>query len=80
MQAGYIIEAYSPSLHVAHRRFDLANMSLPTDAAKAQRDADAFAAICNRDRKNHATDWQGRISWQQVGIETVPGYLGHTGR
>jgi hypothetical protein len=75
MQSGYIIEAYSPSLNEAHRRLDLADLTLPTDPISAQRDADAFAYLFNRDQKNHATDWVGRIVWQDVGIETLPGFL-----
>ena len=75
MQSGYIIEAYSPSLNESHRRFDLTNMELPTDATLAQRDADAFAYTYNRDQKGHATDWVGKITWQDVGIETLRGFL-----
>lgn len=76
MEPGYIIEAYSPSLNQAHRRFELANMTAPTDAAMAQRDATAFAEIFNRDSKMHVTDWQGRITWQDFGVSTIPGYIG----
>lgn len=75
MEPGYIIEAYSPSLNESHRRFELADMTAPTDPVIAQRDADAFAGIYNRDQKMHATDWVGRITWQSFGIETLPGFL-----
>ena len=78
MDSGYIIEAYSPSLNQAIRRFELANMGLPQDARQAQMEADAFASLCNRDRKQHVVDWQGRITWQDVGIHTIPGYISHT--
>lgn len=80
MEPGYIIEAYSPSLNEAHRRFELGDLTAPTDANIAQRDADAFAGIFNRDRKSHVTDWVGRITWQDFGVTTIPGYLFHTGK
>ena len=49
---------------------------VPTkDAALAQQYADAFAARFNKEQKNFATDWIGRISWQDMGIETIPGYI-----
>lgn len=75
MEPGYIIEAYSPSLNETHRQFALADLTAPTDPVIAQRDADAFAYLFNRDQKGHATDWVGKITWQSFGIETIPGFL-----
>lgn len=75
MESGYIVEAYSPSLNQAHRQFNLHNLTAPTDAAIAQRDADVFAESFNRDQKMHATDWVGRITWQDFGVSTIPGFI-----
>lgn len=75
MQSGYVIEAYSPSLHETHRWFDLSNLTPPTDAIYAQQLADAFAGTFNREQKNYATDWVGKITWQDLGIETISGYI-----
>jgi hypothetical protein len=79
MQSGYIIEAYSPSLNQSLRRLDLQNLAPPQDLATAQRDADTWALVQNRDQKMHVTDWQARVTWQDLGIETLPSYLFHTG-
>jgi hypothetical protein len=76
MQKGYIIEAYSPSTGQRVRRFDLGDMQLPTDPQLAQRDADAFAGIQNRDGYLHARDWRGEITLMEVGIETLRGFQG----
>jgi hypothetical protein len=71
---GYTIWAYSPSLNQRHRRIDLANPGVVSDRLLAQRHADAFAGIYNRDKKGYATDWQGEIRLESLGIETIPGY------
>lgn len=78
MQTGYTIWAYSPSLNEEHRQFDLANMQLEQDQRRAQQAADALAGIFNRDRKQHADDWIGRVKLESVGVETLPNYLFHT--
>jgi hypothetical protein len=78
MQTGYTVWAYSPSLNEEHRQFDLANMQLEQDERRAQQAADAFAGIYRRDKKQHATDWIGRIKHEQTGIETLSTYLFHT--
>ena len=71
---GYTIWAYSPSLSQKHRRIDLANPQPIADKLLAQRHADAFAGIYNRDKKDYATDWQGQVKLESVGVETIPGY------
>ena len=75
MQSGYIIEAYSPSLNESHRWFNLHDLDVVTDESKAKLYAEAFAIRLNREQKNYATDWIGRYSWQDMGIETIPGYI-----
>lgn len=71
MRTSYTIWAYSPSLNQSQRQFDLANIHMDiVDPKLAQRDADAFASICNRDRKLNASDWQGQIKLENLGIDT----------
>ena len=80
MLSGYTVWAYSPSLHEKHRMFDLARINEAlTDQAQAQQMADGLAAQYNTNRKGHATDWQGVIEWQDMGVETLPNYLFHKG-
>jgi hypothetical protein len=72
MRTSYTIWAYSPSLNTSQRQFNLANLHVDiTDPKLAQRDADAFASIYNRDRKLNATDWQGKIKLENLGIGTL---------
>ena len=75
----YTVWAHSPSLNEWQRQFDLSNMSKEPNLAEAQRDADAFAGILNRDRKQNATDWHGVVKHEELGIQTIPGYIRHTG-
>lgn len=77
MSTGYTIWAYSPSLNEQHRQLDLRDTTPYKDQQEAERDAQAFAHIYNRDRKLHATDWQGVVKLETVGITTLPGYMGH---
>ena len=80
MQSGYTIWAYSPSLNEEHRWFDLAQVPHPVeDQQLAQRLADSAAYTFNQQHKNNATDWVGVIKLENVGIETLDGYLFHTG-
>jgi hypothetical protein len=78
MSQGYTIWAYSPSLNEQHRLLDLANTQPIEDQLLAQRHADSFAAQYNYNQKQHATDWVGVIKLEQVGIQTIPGYLFHS--
>ena len=72
MRTSYTIWAYSPSLNTSHRQFDLANIHTDIlDPTQAQRNADAFASIYNRDRKQNATDWVGQIKLENLGISTL---------
>lgn len=67
MTEGYTIWAYSPSLNIEQRQFILTNMTPVPTAELAQKYADTFAHEFNRIRKMHATDWQPRIKWEQLG-------------
>ena len=71
--------AHSPSTNEWQRRFDLANVNETLTHAQAQQHADAFAGIMNRDKKLHLTDWRGVVKLEEVGIQTIPGYISHTG-
>jgi hypothetical protein len=72
MRTSYTIWAYSPTLNSSHRRFDLANIHVDiVDPQVAQRDADAFASIYNRDRKENVQDWVGQIKLEELGISTL---------
>ena len=75
MSQGYTVWAYSPTLNQEHRLLKLADLAPEQDRARAQQDADAFASIYNRDRKQNATDWRGRVKLETVGISTLPGYI-----
>jgi hypothetical protein len=75
MQSGYVIEAYSPSLNETHRWFNLHDLAPVQDELLAKQYADSFAGQFNRDQKNRATDWVGKVSWQDLGIETITGYI-----
>lgn len=70
----YTVWAYSPSLNQEHRQVDLSNQQNLTEQ-QAQRAADSFAHIYNRDRKLNAVDWRARVKNEQLGIATLPGYL-----
>ena len=80
MAQGYTVWAYSPSTNQEYRQLNLANLAPIQEQATAQRDADSFAHIHNRDRKLGATDWVGVVKFEQVGIQTLPGYIGHQGQ
>ena len=71
--------AWSPSTNEWQRQFNLANVNEQLTQAQAQQMADGFAGILNRDKKLHLTDWQGVVKLEEVGIQTIPGYISHTG-
>lgn len=76
MREEYIIEAYSPSKNQKIREFNLemGNPSI-TVLSDANRIAESFAARLNNQQYLKATDWQPKVTWQQLGIETIPGYI-----
>ena len=81
MRTSYTIWAYSKSLNTSQRQLNLANLHVDlSDERLAQRDADAFASICNRDRKLNATDWVGKIKLENLGVETLPNYQFHSSK
>jgi len=73
------IWAWSPSTNEWQRQIELANITEQLNMAMAQQRADGFAGILNRDAKLHLTDWQGIVKEEETGIQTIPGYMGHTG-
>ena len=76
MREEYVIQAYSPTAHQVIREFNL-EMNNPaiTDSVYATQIATAFAERLNRNQYLKATDWEPKVEWQQVGIETLPGYI-----
>ena len=76
MREEYIIEAYSPSKNQTIREFNLemGNPSI-TNRSEANRLAESFATRLNKKQHLKTTDWQAKVTWQQLGIETIPGYI-----
>jgi hypothetical protein len=72
----YTVEAYSPSTGQTVRQFDLTNI---VDEQLTQQQADLaasrFAQLQNQNFYMHACDWQPLVKLQEVGIQTVDGYL-----
>jgi hypothetical protein len=72
----YTVEAYSPSTGQTVRQFDLTNI---VDELMTREQADflagKFAELQNRNFYMHACDWQPVVKQQEVGIQTVDGYL-----
>ena len=72
----YTVEAYSPSTGQTVRQFDLTNV---VNEQMTQQQADFLAArfseTQNRIFYMGACDWQPLVKQQQVGIETIDGYL-----
>ena len=75
IKTGYTIWAYSPSTHIEYRWFNLHDLSLVQNQAEAQQLADGFAYVCNRDGKNQTNDWEGRIKWEEVGVQTLTNFM-----
>lgn len=73
------IWAHSPASNEWVRQFDLADIKAELTEAQAQQAADSFAYLCNTNQRNNQTDWVGIVKTEQVGIETLPGYISHTG-
>ena len=72
----YTVEAYSPSTGQTVREFDLTNI-VNEQLTQQQADflAQKFAELQNRNFYMHVCDWQPKVIQQQVGIETLDGYL-----
>jgi len=72
----YTVEAYSPSLNQTVRQFDLTNI-VPELMTKEQADflAGKFAALQTQQFYMHVCDWQPLVKQQEVGIQTLDGYL-----
>jgi len=72
----FTVEAYSPSLNQTVRLFDLTNIvdeTLTLEAANLA--AQRFASLQSSNFYMHACDWQPVVKQQEVGIQTVDGYL-----
>ena len=72
----YTVEAYSPSTGQTVRQFDLTNI-VNEQLTQQQADflAQKFAELQNSNFYMHACDWQPLVKLQEVGIQTVNGYL-----
>ena len=72
----YTVEAYSPSTGQTVRQFDLTNVvneQLTYEQARFL--AERFAGLQSQNFYMHVCDWQPVVKQQEVGIQTVPGYL-----
>lgn len=76
MREEYVIQAHSPSKNQTIREFNLemGNPSI-TNKVQALQIATSFADRLNKQKHLQATDWQPKVEWQQLGIETIPGFL-----
>lgn len=76
MREEYVIEAYSPRMNQTVREINLemGNPSI-TNRATAQKFAESLAQRLNQKQHLKTTDWQPKVTWQQLGIETLPGYI-----
>jgi hypothetical protein len=72
----YTVEAYSASTGQTVRQFDLTNV---VNEQLTQQQADflalRFAELQNSNFYMHVCDWQPVVKQQEVGIQTVDGYL-----
>lgn len=72
----YTVEAYSPSTGQTVRQFDLTDI---VNEQMTQQQADLaalrFAQLQNQNFYMHTCDWQPVVKQQQVGIQTLDGYL-----
>ena len=72
----YTVSAHSASLNQTIRQIDLANVLDTTSTqAQAQQTAEAFAQLQNSRFHMAVCDWQARVQLEEVGIQTVPGYI-----
>ena len=71
MREEYVIEAWSPTLGQTLREFNLGDGQRSiVDLTLAERTAESFAQRLNNQRWLNQQDWQARVTWQQLGIET----------
>jgi hypothetical protein len=75
-QSTWTVYAYSPSLNQRVRRFDLANMQTQITEQQARQDAQYFAQLQNTNQFMNTQDWQALVELEQLGIDTLPGYIG----
>jgi hypothetical protein len=76
----YTVEAYSASLNQSVRQFDLTNVvNTQLTESEANLAAERFAQLQNSSFYMHVCDWQPRVIFQSVGIQTMDGYQWHTG-
>ena len=72
----YTVSAFSPSLNQTIRQIDLTRVLDTTSTqAQAQMVAEAFAQLQNSRFHMAVCDWQAQVKLEEVGIQTVPGYL-----
>jgi hypothetical protein len=70
MTTAYTIWAHSRSTGQKIREIELSGR-LITDPVQAQRRAEAFAGMLNRDQKLYATDWRAKIKLEKLGMDTL---------
>jgi hypothetical protein len=75
MSQQWIVEAFSTKANQSQRQFNLENMQGPRDQAEALLWAQGFALRLNQEQSLGATDWEARVSYQQVGIDTLINHL-----
>ena len=72
----YTVSAYSPSLNQTIRQIDLTNVLDTTSTqSQAQQAAEQFAHLQNTRFHMQACDWRARVELEQVGVETLAGYV-----
>jgi hypothetical protein len=79
MSLEYTVYAYSPSLNQTLRQFNLdGGVNNPhLTEEQANQWATGFAAQLNQQTNMGATDWQAVVKYEELGIQTLPGYLFH---
>ena len=78
MRQEYVIEAYSPTLHQTIREFHLHKhtcISMHCEISATQH-AESFAARLNQQQYLKVNDWQPKVTYQSLGIETLDGFIG----
>lgn len=70
------VYAYSPSTGQEVRMFQLENQQNIPFGAQADLQAQSFATRLNQQRYLHTADWQPKLKQEDLGIHTIPGYIG----
>ena len=73
----YTIWAHNHKLNQTMHQVNLDDMPADATHAQAQQRADAFAMRLNQQQHMMSTDWAGVVKLEEVGVETLPGYLFH---